>query len=68
MNGGILMGILDDIFEGVKNHNEEAQEAYEEGMRMSPDELRRAVRNSGGNAAKHSGYMKAAKQRGLIRN
>ncbi len=61
------MGILGDVFEGIKNHNEKSQEAYEEGMRMSPEELKRAIRNSGGNAAKHSGYMKAAKQRGFIR-
>lgn len=61
------MGLLGDIFEGVKNHNENAQEAYQEGMRMSPDELKRAIRNSGGNAAEHSGYMKAAKQRGFLR-
>lgn len=59
------MGILGDIFEGVKNHNDARQEAYEEGKRMSSEELKRAIRNSGGNAAKYSGYMKAAKERGI---
>ena len=33
------MGILGDIFEGVQNHNAEVQEAYEEGKRMSAEEL-----------------------------
>lgn len=61
------MGILDDIFEGARNANEKKQEAYAEGMRMSPEELKRAIRNSGGDPGRHSGYMQAAKQRGFIR-
>lgn len=61
------MGLLGDIFDGVKEHNEKAQDAYEEGMRMSPQELKSALNSARNNPAKYSGYKKAAKQRGFLR-
>lgn len=59
-----LYDILKSAGNAAKEFNEEEQEAYEEAMDMSEDELRRKLKSSGSNA-RRAGYMKAAKQRGI---
>lgn len=66
------MGFFRDLgsaaYEKLKEHSEEIQEYYDEGMRMSDedllDELRRWRRNPAG--SRYQGYKKAAERRGLV--
>ena len=66
------MGFFSDLagaaIGGVQNWNAEAEQHYERAMELSDNQLRGALRTAmnGSNKAKKFGYMKAAKERGLV--
>lgn len=60
------MGLLDSLIDTWQGLNEEAQEYYEEAKRMSDSELKRELQYVRKPSAKYAGYLKAAKDKGLV--
>lgn len=62
--GNFLKTVGGAVAKGVAKKIDTAEQARDEGMNMSADELMRKVRNSSGD--RRIGYVSAAKKRGLM--
>lgn len=67
------MGLFSDLagaaISGLQQWNAEAEQHYERASELDDDKLRSALRSAlnGSNKAKKAGYIKAARERGLMR-
>ena len=61
------MGFFSDLYNKGTEWAEEIQEYYQEGMSMSPEDLREELRRWRRNptSARYQGYKKAADRRGI---